>query len=202
MSQKNQIRTELQLSPLHYNPTYLSVNFNHKPISSFMSIILPALCLRALSLSLTYSAVPVLLAVLSHGMTNTRPHTHTPNDLPAHTCMHGCAPPPLNTHIPVSSSQSPQSVLSRLRGGGVFQDLLDLELNLSRRQQSASLVHPQPEVTPPVVDCYKLTVLPVLQHICKGKKAFLFINVQMHKQLSDGPTERELYLFSMLKTYS
>ena len=26
-------------------------------------------------------------------------------------------PPPLNTHAPVSSSQSPQSVLSRLRGG-------------------------------------------------------------------------------------
>lgn len=78
--------------------------------------------------------------------------------------------PPLPPHTPVSSSQSPQFFLSWLWGGGILQDPLNLVLNFPRGKQSTGVVHPQPEKAPLVVDCHKLTVLPVLYDICREQK--------------------------------
>lgn len=71
---------------------------------------------------------------------------------------------------PVSSSQGPEFGFSFTRRCRVIKNPLDLEFNLSGRQESACLVHPEPKVATSVINGYVVAVLPVLHSVFRQKR--------------------------------
>lgn len=71
---------------------------------------------------------------------------------------------------PVSSSEGSEFGLSLAGRHRVIKNPLNLEFNLPRGQESASLVHPEPKVAPPVIHHYVVTVLPVLHSVFRQEE--------------------------------